>query len=118
MQLRAAITALILGLNTGVVLAQQSAQSTAGRAEVPPPPPMVESEIVPDGATPDVRIVEKEDGSVHEYRLNGRLYAIKVVPSVGKPYFLVDSNGDGDFDTRRREIGGGLLIPSWVLLRW
>ena len=43
---------------------------------------------------------------------------IKVIPKKGIPYFLVDSDGDGNFDVRRNELDEELLIPQWILFRW
>ena len=52
----------------------------------------------PIGGEPDVTIVQKGDKTVEEYRLNGFLYAVKVTPKKGKPYFLVRADGsEGNF---------------------
>ncbi len=96
----------------------QEAPNKIGPADIPPPPPLKESEVVPEGPAPEITIVERDDATVHEYRINGQLYMIQVIPRRGVPYYLVDTNGDGTFNSRRSEIGGNLLIPGWVLLRW
>lgn len=67
---------------------------------------------------PDVRIVPEQHGMVEEYRWQGQLYMIRVIPNHGPPYYLVDSDGDGDLDRRSSELDPKLLIPSWVLFRW
>lgn len=64
---------------------------------------------------PEIVIRQEEGRTIEEYRVNGQLFAIKVIPDQGEPYYLVDSEGDGELDQRER---GRLLIPSWVLLRW
>ncbi|MFK7160747.1 DUF2782 domain-containing protein [Marinospirillum sp. MEB164] len=64
---------------------------------------------------PEIVIRQEEGRTIEEYRVNGQLFAIKVIPDQGEPYYLVDSEGDGELDQRER---GRLLIPSWVILRW
>lgn len=64
---------------------------------------------------PEITIRQEADQTIEEYRINGQLYAIKVIPKVGEPYYLVDSEGDGELDRRER---GRLLIPSWILFKW
>ena len=84
-------------------------------ADTPPPMPTSSTpgKIQPQ---PDIRVIEKSDATVTEFRLNGRLYQVKIVPKVGKPYYLVDQSGRGDF--MRRENGDNLTIPSWVVLEF
>ncbi len=57
-------------------------------------------------------------GSVEEYRAGGVLYMLKILPRKGLPYYLVDTDGDGNLETRYNELQDGMLIPAWVLLRW
>ncbi|MEQ6916508.1 DUF2782 domain-containing protein [Halomonas aquatica] len=61
---------------------------------------------------PDITIRQEEDRMIREYRVNGELYAIEIRPSAGPSYYLVDHDGDGDFE--RRE-GDQIAIPQWVL---
>lgn len=65
---------------------------------------------------PEITIRQEADRTIEEYRLNGQLYAIKIIPNVGEPYYLVDSEGDGQLDKRQER--GRLLIPSWILFKW
>ena len=52
----------------------------------------------------------------YEYRVNGQIKEIRVVPKIGKPYYLVPAEGgDGKYI---RQDNSQLLIPSWVLFRW
>lgn len=65
---------------------------------------------------PEVTIVQKGDKTVEEYRLNGFLYAVKVTPKKGKPYFLVRADGsDGNFIRADKP---ELRIPSWEIFSW
>lgn len=66
----------------------------------------------------EVVIQSQEDGIVEEKRVNGRLYAIRVTPKKGAPYYLVDSDGDGDLETRKNDTDSDLLIPAWVIKEW
>ena len=61
---------------------------------------------------PDVTIIAAEEELIYEFRQNGRLTMIKVVPSWGKPYYLIPEDPttfDGNL------IGSGALVPSWRL---
>ncbi|KRW59080.1 DUF2782 domain-containing protein [Pseudomonas sp. TTU2014-080ASC] len=70
----------------------------------------------PVSAEPDVTIRQDGDRTIHEYRLNGFLYAIKVTPKNGKPYFLVRADGsDGKFI---RSDSPDMLIPAWEIFSW
>lgn len=68
--------------------------------------------------TPDVTIIQGDDKTIAEYRIHGRLYMIKVTPRKGPPYYLVDTDGDGNLESRRSELSEDLLIPSWTLMEW
>ena len=83
-------------------------------------PPKAPSETDAEGLQPEVNIIQREDKTIEEYRLNGRLYKIKVTPKNAPPYYLVDRDGDGSFETRRFEsnLEPDLMIPQWVLFRW
>ncbi|MDH4274817.1 MAG: DUF2782 domain-containing protein, partial [Gammaproteobacteria bacterium] len=39
-------------------------------------------------------------------------------PHKGYPYYLVDSDGDGAFETRQTELSPDMLIPRWVLFKF
>lgn len=66
-------------------------------------------------AEPDVTIRQEGDKTIQEYRVNGFLYAIKVVPKGGKPYFLVRADGEQHW---MRSDKPDLLIPSWEIFSW
>ena len=55
---------------------------------------------------------------VEEYRINGRLFMIKIQPRKGPPYYLIDSDGDGVLDSRQDDLDPNMPVPSWVILRW
>ena len=96
--------------------------------EVPPPPPAEpspapkesdnEAEEQKAGPEPEVTIVNKKDAKYEEYRLNGRLYMVKVTPFVGPPYYFVDRDGDGLLETRMNGRDSQIKVPGWVILSW
>jgi hypothetical protein len=77
----------------------------------PPPPP---SGMVDAGPEPQVTIVKRGQDKVEEFRVNGRLYMMKVTPPHGKPYYLIDNQGDGKW-SRHDGIETGLRVPMWVI---
>jgi len=81
----------------------------------PAPPP---SEREQEQIEPEVNIIQRDDKTIEEYRVNGQLYMIKISPKGAPSYFLVDTDGDGSMDRRQTEIEPDLMIPRWVLFRW
>ncbi|WP_036311682.1 DUF2782 domain-containing protein [Methylophaga thiooxydans] len=70
-----------------------------------------------DSIEPEVNIIQREDRTIEEYRVGGQLYMIKVIPSVGKPYYLTDTDGDGSLESKSFELDSG-AVPNWILLEW
>ncbi len=104
------LLALVL-LGIALPLAAQQPPKLEPLPEPPPPPPGLE----PDAALePQVTITTRGEDKVEEYRVNGRLYAMKVTPRHGVPYFLVDITGDGSM-VRRDSLDSGLRVPQWVI---
>ena len=86
--------------------------------EQPDIPPPVQSG---QNMEPDVTIVRKGKDIVEEYRINNRLFMVKIRPSIGPSYYLLDNDGDGDFESKRNDIergANGMNIPQWVLFSW
>ena len=79
--------------------------------EPPPPPPGYELD---PALEPQVTIHKRGTDTVEEYRIGGKLYMIKVTPPHGKPYYLVDERGSGEF-TRRDGLDQGVRPPMWVI---
>ncbi|MGB0466050.1 MAG: DUF2782 domain-containing protein [Pontibacterium sp.] len=78
--------------------------------------PLAQAESLPqfDDNEPEITIRHSEKTTFYEYRINGELREIKVIPSVGKPYYLVPADGEEFIRADQSQ----LLIPKWVLLRW
>ena len=52
------------------------------------------------------------------FRVNGRLYMVKVTPFIGPPYYFVDRDGDGLLETRMNGRDTQIQVPGWVILSW
>lgn len=110
---RIACSALLLGCVSGSVMAQdEGALDTA--PVVTPQEPVVISDYQPPSDGAEIVIRPGDDEVFYEYRVNGQLMEIKVVPSVGPEYYLVPADGGGWI----REGETDLLVPSWVIFRW
>ncbi|MCB1589562.1 MAG: DUF2782 domain-containing protein [Xanthomonadales bacterium] len=76
-------------------------------APAPAPPPLDLNDLPPkaepqDALVPEITIRTSEEGHrVEEYRENGRLLYVRVVPVKGVPYTLIDADGDGEVDRPR-----------------
>jgi len=107
---------IALLLASGLAWAQDAAKSTDLEPIADGAPEASREQNVP---APEVTIRQQGDqGSVEEYRAGGVLYMIKINPTKGASYYLVDTDGDGNLETRYNDLQSGLLIPAWVLLRW
>ncbi len=64
---------------------------------------------------PDVTIIAQEEKIIYEYRQAGQLRMVRVVPTWGKPYYLVPrdpTRGFGDLEKAET------LLPSWVIIEF
>jgi hypothetical protein len=79
--------------------------------EAPPPAP----EIAADPELePQITIVRRNNETIEEYRVGGRLTMIKVTPKSGRPYYLVADAAYGTW-VRRDSLDTGLKVPMWLL---
>jgi Protein of unknown function (DUF2782) len=81
--------------------------------EPPPPPPL------PEGPAdePRVRIPVQEGDRIEPVRRNGVVIAVKVTPPNGKPYFLIDTSGNGSW-MRRDSLDTGLAVPMFPIVEF
>jgi len=98
------VGSLLLTLCCGVVGAEEPEQGVVVDEELP--------------FEPGVRIYQEDGKQVEEYSINGRVYKVKITPSIGPSYYLVDRDGDGELETRHSALKGIPPIPQWVLFRW
>lgn len=67
---------------------------------------------------PSVTIREHENRVVEEFRVNNNLYMIRITPSVGAPYYLIDPDGSGDMAWSRGPARVEQRVPQWALFSW
>jgi hypothetical protein len=63
---------------------------------------------------PEITIRHENDETFYEYRVNGILKEIKVVPKMGPTYYLVPDDGNAWIREERSQV----LVPSWILFKW
>src|SRR5712692_9095233 len=88
-------------------LAMCTAAALAQTQPRPPPP-------IPGPDEPSVRIPVQESDKVEEIREGGRVVMLKVTPAGGRPYYLVDTTGNGNW-MRRDSLDDGVRVPMWPL---
>ena len=64
-----------------------------------------------------VTIYQRGEEQVEEYRIQGKLYMIRVTPRNAPPYYLIDFQGNGQF-LRRDSPDPGFSPPMWVIHRF
>ncbi len=108
---------------TASAVAAQSSRQPEGLV----PLPEYTEPIASDGSNPDpgldpslepeVTITEGRDETVEEYRANGQLYMIKIIPKIGKPYFLLNRNRAGE-SPHRGNMESEVSVPMWEIYRF
>ena len=84
----------------------------------PPPPPPTDSQATEEQRLePEVTIIQRKGQVIEEYRINGQLRYVKIIPENAPPYYLIDMDGDGSLETRRREFDNP-PINQWILFQW
>ena len=107
--LRLALVAIAL-FASGVI-AQDRPPNLEPLPEAPPPPP------IPGPDEPNVRIPVQEQDQVEEIRDGGRIIMLKVTPPGGKPYYLMDTTGNGNW-VRREPLDSGIHVPMWPIINF
>ena len=64
---------------------------------------------------PDVVITAGKERTVFEYRQNGQLRLVKVVPRLGRPYYLVPADQTRGFGDLGR---ANTLLPQWTIIEF
>jgi len=103
---------LFAGLSLAVLAGPTRAQEFTEQIE--PPPAISDEEVL----EPEVTIRRRGEDTVEEYRVNGRLYMIKITPDAGPSYYLVDNDGDGNFTKHMGQIYEDFEVPKWVIFSW
>ena len=92
--------------------AQQRPPKLEPLPEPPPPPPIPAGPAGTD--EPRVRIPVQEGDQIEPVRQGGRVVAVKVTPPNGKPYFLIDTTGNGNW-MRRDSLDDGVRFPMFPI---
>ena len=110
MDARRPVLMLLLSMIAGWSFAQAPAK-TQPLPQPPPPPP----DIISDAdVEPQVTILQNEDQTREEVRVQGQLRYVRVTPKYGRPYFLIpDANGATYI--RRDSLDSTVKVPLWVL---
>jgi hypothetical protein len=109
------ISVLLLACMSGAVYA---ADAPLPDLQPLPPPPAMDPNGPDSDLEPQVTITERKDVLIEEYRVGGRLFKIKVTPKIGKPYYLIDERGDGQFSRQDGPDASNLRPPQWVIHRF
>lgn len=82
--------------------------------DVPIPPKVPQEQI-----EPTVTIREEEQRLIEEYRMNGRVYMVKITPKGGIPYYYIDTDGDGtlELDIDKRAMNPVQPV-YWKIREW
>ena len=94
------------------------AQNNGEFQDALPPPDLPDPIQSGQPIEPEVTIIQNEDKLIEEYRVNGNLYMVKVTPSVGPAYYLIDQDGDGKLESRTSRLGSDTRVPQWILFQW
>lgn len=85
--------------------------------------PLAQDEISPPdlgldpSLEPEVTITEGTDATVEEHRINGQLYMIKIIPRIGRPYFLLNRSRASE-PPHRGNMESGISVPMWEIYRF
>lgn len=83
------------------------------------PPPLPPKAVAPDDLAIPTVTIRREDGQTfEEYRVNGALTMIRVTPEKGPVYYLMDTTGDGDLETKWYENEGGIKPVYYKIFEW
>lgn len=76
--------------------------------------------LAPDQKVGSEANLKVPNGSkIEEYKLNGRVYMIKVTPPKPfPPYYLEDKAGNGRFSEVPQNDAEHLSVPQWIIFRW
>ncbi len=109
-----ALPLLAWALAPPAAVAQDDSGGFLSAPEVPSIPGRYEGD---SASAPEVTITETDEGTVYEYRVKGQVYMVKIQPTIGPAYFLVDSNGDGILDAEERR-APDMAVQQWLLFSW
>lgn len=109
--MRRLLLLVLLIVASSVATAQRKPPPKLEPLPEPPPPPAMPID------EPAVIIRPQEGDKIEEIRQGGRVVMLKVTPPHGKPYYLVDTTGNGNW-MRRDSLDDGVRVPMWPIHTW
>lgn len=100
---------LLAGLLTCASAVSAEPQGLTPVPDIPPPPGMPDADL-----EPQITIVQRGGDKIEEFRIRGRLYLMRVTPAQGRPYYLVDTRGDG-LMRRYDDLSPNFMAPMWLI---
>jgi len=85
--------------------------------ELEPPPPLPPDMDIDPDLEPQVTIIKRGEDTIEEYRMQGELYMIKVIPRIGFPYYMV-RNPASSINMHPGEPGSHISVPMWRILEF
>ena len=98
-----------------LALAAQDTAPAEPVAQAPIPPKAVAEAAKDDPPTVSIR-TEGNGDRVEEYRQNGRIFMVKVTPSRGPAYYLMDTDGNGKLNRDDRD--PRVSPVHWTIYEW
>jgi len=103
-------------MSSRLVSAEELPQENSAIPEVPEMPMPIE-----DGEPmeADITITRRGNKTIHEYRTNGQVYKIKIIPDIGPAYYFIDPDGDGQMEEiKGADFDQGSKINQWTIFSW
>lgn len=72
----------------------------------------------PDLWIPDIVVSEHANRTEEAYWQDNRPVAIKITPKFGAPYYIVDPDGDSEYEMRRGGTDIDVKPNNWKMLAW
>ena len=95
-----------------------AAQEQNADLEPPPPPEIPAATVSGDPMEPEVTIRQQQGARIAEYRYGGQLRIVRIQPSVGPPYYLIDRDGNGSLEHRMSQLPSDIVVSQWILFSW
>jgi hypothetical protein len=104
--------ACLLALLLAAPATAQTPRALEPLPEVPPPPQMT----IDPSLEPQITIKQRGTDKIEEFRVNGKLYMVRVTPPGGTPYILIDQAGGGNFMPSNGPADPlNFSVPMWVI---
>ena len=116
--MRFLLTVMLLSAALAAEAQSQARPLPPGSRPLEEPPPISQATEADSALQPQVTVRKEEDKEIAEYRMNGKLYMVRVTPRNGKPYTLTDPKGDGSFIRHDNTFSPNLVVPQWVLVEF